>query len=81
MKDVRIVVLQRGWVAVGEYSKSGTQCFLKNGSIVRRWGTANGLPQLASEGRLPNTVLDKSPDIEFHELTEVLNIKCNPEKW
>lgn len=80
-KDVRIVVLQRGWVAVGEYSKKESQCVLKKAAIVRRWGTTKGLPELASAGPLPNTVLDHSPDIKFHELTEVLSIQCNPEKW
>jgi hypothetical protein len=81
MKDIRIVVLQRGWVAVGEYSKDGAQCKLEKAAIVRRWGTQKGLPQLATEGPLRETILDISPTIKFHELTEVLSIQCNPEKW
>lgn len=79
--DIRIVVLQRGWVAVGRYSRAGEHAKLARASIVRRWGTDKGLGQLASEGPRPNTQLDAAPDIEFHALTEVFNIRCNPEKW
>jgi hypothetical protein len=79
--DVRIVILQRGWVAVGRYFRKGQQCRLKNGYIIRRWGTAEGLPELAMKGPLSNTVLDKSPDIEFHQLTEIANIACVEDKW
>lgn len=79
--DIRIVVLQRGWVAVGVYSRQGEHAKLERASIVRRWGTEKGLGQLASDGPRPNTTLDAAPPIEFHTLTEVLNIRCNPEKW
>lgn len=80
-EDIRIVVLQRGWVAVGHYSRNGEHAKLTKASIVRRWGTDKGLGQLAAEGPRPNTKLDPAPDVEFHALGEVLNIRCNPEKW
>lgn len=79
--DVRIVILQRGWVVVGRYYRRGQQCRVKNGYVIRKWGTAEGLPELAIKGPLADTVLDKSPDIEFHQLTEVANISCAEEKW
>jgi len=78
---VRIVILQRGWVVVGRYFRKGQQCRVKNGYVIRKWGTVEGLPELAIKGPLANTVLDKSPDIEFHQLTEVANIQCEEEKW
>lgn len=79
--DVRIVILQRGWVVVGRYFRKGQQCKVKNGFVIRKWGTTEGLPELAFKGPLTNTVLDKSPDIEFHQLTEIANIKCEEQKW
>ena len=79
--DVRIVILQRGWVVVGRYFRRGQRCKVKNGYVIRKWGTAEGLPELAIKGPLANTVLDKSPDIEFHQLTEVANIACSEDKW
>ena len=56
-KDVRIVILQRGWVAVGRFSQDGSACVLEQASIIRKWGTEKGLGQLVS-GPLANTTLD-----------------------
>ncbi len=78
---VRIVILQRGWVAVGRYTRNGNQCRLTSAHIIRKWGTSLGLPELAFKGPLTNTVLDASPTIEFHQLTEIANIQCAEDKW
>lgn len=80
-QDIRIVVLQRGWVALGEYSRAGEHAKLTKACVVRRWGTTKGLGQLAAEGPQPQTILDRTPDIEFHTLAELLTFRCNPEKW
>ncbi len=77
-----IVVLQRGWVVVGKYSREGTRCELSPAAVVRRWGTTNGLPELASNGPLSETKLEKaSQPIVFHELTTVLILECDESKW
>lgn len=78
---IRIVVLQRGWVVVGNVYKTGQDFTLKNGSVVRNWGTEKGLGQLASNGPLANTKLDQSPDMHFHELTVVMMISCKEAAW
>lgn len=80
-KGVRIVILQRGWVVVGRYLKTGSQVTLKNAAVIRRWGTTEGLPELANKGPLPETKLEKSCDIEFHELVEIASIICCEDKW
>jgi len=36
---VKIVVLQRGWVVVGETSQDGNTVQVDKGAVVRRWGT------------------------------------------
>ena len=79
---IRIVVLQRGWVVVGHYYRTGTECRLEDASVIRRWGTTNGLPELASSGPLPETQLEKSKgDIRFHRSAEVLTLDCEESKW
>lgn len=80
MKDVRIVLLQRGWVYVGKYSQDGSQCKLENASCIRRWGTTKGLGELVN-GPLDDTTLDKAGTVRFHELSVIATIDCNPEKW
>ena len=79
-RDVRICILQRGWVMVGVFTKKGPQCFLDNASVIRRFGTTTGLGQLVN-GPLPETKLDPCGHVEFHELTVIAMIKCAEEKW
>lgn len=81
---VRIVVLQRGWVAIGRFFKKGNRCWLENAATIRIWGTSGkaGLSYLACEGPTKETVLDKSSKpVRFHELTIVLMYDCNEDIW
>ena len=79
---VRIVVLQRGWVVVGHARRFGPRVVVSKCAVVRRWGTTNGLGQLASGGPIPGTtVLDACPDVECLEQEIVLSMKCDPTRW
>lgn len=78
---VRIVILQRGWVVVGRFSQYGSECKISNGYVIRRWGTTNGLGQLATTGPLAETKLEATPEVTFHELTKIADIKCDENKW
>ncbi len=80
-EEIRIVILQRGWVMVGRFYQNGTECILKNSYIVRKWGATSGLGQIAEEGPTHETILDKNTEVKFHELTVVASLICNPEKW
>ena len=79
--DIRIVILQRGWVAVGRFFQKGKDCWLEDASIVRKWGTKEGLGELAEKGPLSETKLDKCNTIKFHELTVVATIDCEASAW
>lgn len=79
--DIRLVVLQRGWVMVGEFSRDGDMCRLTRAACVRIWGTTRGLGQIASDGPTRKTKLDKCPDVQFHILTSIMTIQCDSEKW
>lgn len=78
---IRIVILQRGWVAIGRYSQNGSNCKLNNAYIIRRWGTTEGLGQLAVKGPLADTKLEPTPEISFHELTVIATIQCEEKAW
>ena len=54
----KIVVLDRGFVYVGDVSWSGDNCIIRNGANIRRWGTTQGLGELAIRGPQTNTALD-----------------------
>lgn len=79
--DIRIVILQRGWIMVGRYSQDGQNCKLSNASVVRIWGTIKGLGEIAVNGPTSKTVLDKCPDVRFHELTVIATIDCVESVW
>ena len=75
-----IVIAQRGWVFQGNVSKDGDTLVIDNAKCIRKWGTTNGLGQLAAEGPTKNTVLDPMTKVRLHELAVVATIECS-EKW
>ena len=78
----QIVVLQRGWIVVGDVSKDGQEVIISNCSVIRVWGTKDGLGELAEHGPLENTKLDKCPyDVSVHELSIVLKMSVNEDNW
>ena len=79
--DIRIVILQRGFVFVGRFSQIGTTCTLSDGFNVRRWGTTKGLGEIAEGGPTKDTVLDPVASVSYHELSAVASIRCEAGKW
>jgi hypothetical protein len=79
--DVKIVILQRGWVAVGRYKQDGDECTLTDASVVRIWGTKKGLGEIAEGGPTSDTKLDKCPTLRFHRLTVIATMDCVEGKW
>lgn len=79
--DIRIVILQRGWIMVGRYERNGYECKLTNAYNVRKWGTSKGLGEIAENGPTPDTILDPVPEVSFHKLTEIATLKCEESKW
>ena len=80
--DIKIVVLQRGWIVVGRFERNGTQCKLHNASVIRSWGTTWGLGEIAEGGPTSTTKLDKCKGVvEFDYMTVVLTIDCESKKW
>ena len=77
----KIVILQRGWVFVGKFTKEGSACKLSNAYNIRTWGTTKGLGELAEDGVTSSTKMDKVNDVSFHELTSVAVIDCNDSVW
>lgn len=78
---INIVILQRGWVVIGDLYKNQSYFLLKNGYVIRRWGTTAGLGQLALEGKKEETILDKISNTKFHEITTIGIIECTHESW
>lgn len=79
---IRIVVLQRGWVAVGRHTVVSDELHqLDNARVIRKWGTTKGLGEIAAGGPTKDTVLDPAGHIEYHPLAAVLSLACAEGKW
>ena len=76
-----LILLPRGWVFVGECREDNGTLFVTNASVIRRWGTTKGLPELANNGPLDSTVLDGKCELEFPMTAVIGKIKCSKEAW
>ena len=80
--EIKIVILQRGWIMVGKLERNGSECKLHNASVIRSWGTKDGLGEIAKGGPTSMTKLDKCFGIvEFDSLTMVASIACEEKLW
>ncbi len=80
--DIRIVILQRGWVFVGYFKRDGDDCKLSKANNIRRYGTTKGLGEIALNGPTEETILDKCHGVvEFDKLTIIATIACEVSKW
>jgi hypothetical protein len=76
-----IVILQRGWVVVGDLTQSGPTVTIENASVIRSWGTTKGIGQLALDGPQSSTKLDPCGTVKTHELAIIATMKCEESKW
>jgi hypothetical protein len=56
----RIVVLQAGWVFIGNYhaATDTKPAYITDAYNIRKWGTTTGLGEIALNGPTKDTVLD-----------------------
>lgn len=89
---VYIVAANRGHTFVGELEvlrdEVSTEVVLTNASVIRRWGTVDGLGELAEKGPLPAgapngpTVLDPCPGCVRIPITSVVHMmECEAAAW
>lgn len=79
--DLKIVVLDRGFVVVGNVSFQEEYVVIDRCSCIRRWGTTQGLGEIAFNGPTSKTTLDKQPLTTVHKLQVVQMIDCEASKW
>ena len=76
--EVRIVIVQAGWVFVGEYeyNEKLDTVFLSSASCIRVWGTTAGLGELALKGKTSKTVLDFMGEVQIPSNSVICTLKC-----
>lgn len=73
----QIVVLDRGWVYVGDVITVGEMVTIKNARNIRRWGTTRGLGELANGPVAGKTVTDDAGEVTATLKAVIHFIKCN----
>jgi hypothetical protein len=78
-----IVVADRGNVWVGQVFDGARHGWLKltSARVVRRWGTSEGLNELATKGPRPQTRLDAVATVLVPERAVIAIIPCEPSAW
>lgn len=79
--EIKIVIMQRGFVFVGRVAIEKDQVVIRNAQNIRKWGAERGLGQIASSGPTDKTVLDPSGTVSCHQLTVIGYINCNQSAW
>ena len=78
--EVKILVLERGFVIIGHAILKEGYWHVSNCSTIRIWGTKKGLGELCY-GPTKSTKLDPQCDTKVHELRVVQVIDCDGESW
>lgn len=58
MSDYSIIIAERGWIYVGRCHRDGEYMVIRDCFNIRRWGTTDGLGEIALKGPTDSTVLD-----------------------
>ncbi len=76
-----IVVLDRGFVHVGQVDHDGEWCVITNAHNIRYWGTERRLGQLALEGPTGKTKLDASGTVRAPARAVICLLDTEAAKW
>lgn len=76
-----ILVVEGGWVLVGNVELRAKTATVTNAHVIRVWGTDKGLGQIALNGPTPKTVLDKLGKAYIERLQLRFCIPCDSSKW
>ena len=79
--EVQIVVLDRGFVYVGDVTIGDQWVTIRNACNVRRWGTSKGLGELAKSGPTANSVIDPAGLVRAPLRALIGMIECEASSW
>jgi hypothetical protein len=78
---LQIVVLERGFVYVGQIETIATGIIIHNAQNIRYWGTKNGLGELALCGKQSATKIDNVGRVRVPIHAVIHLIDCDESKW
>lgn len=79
--EMRIAVLDRGWVYAGKCRMDGETLVISDAKNIRRWGTTGGLGELAAKGPQPETRMDDYGTVRVPQRAVIFLVECDPAAW
>ncbi len=78
---LQIIILDRGYVYVGNVSIDDNWVLITTARNVRRWGTTKGLGELAANGPLKDSIIDPVGTVRAPLRALIGLIECEASKW
>lgn len=78
---LQIIILDRGYVYVGNVSIDDNWVLITTARNVRRWGTTKGLGELAANGPLKDSIIDPVGTVRAPLRALIGLIECEVSKW
>ena len=76
-----IVIVDMGFVYVGDIHVDDDWCVITNAFNLRVWGTTKGLGQLAEDGPTATTVMDSTGTVRIPNHAIIAVIDTEQAKW
>jgi hypothetical protein len=77
----QIILGMERWNWVGIVSRDGDYVVINNAYNIRRWGTTEGLGEIALKGPRPDTILDFYGTVRIIVFGVVGSVECAEEPW
>ena len=81
LEGFAVVVLDRGFVYVGDVECGSEWCVISNARDIRVWGTTDGLGELVLNGPTENTRLDAIGTVRAPMRAVISVIESEASKW
>ena len=78
---LQIIILDRGYVYVGNVSIDDNWVLITTARNVRRWGTTKGLGELAANGPLKDSIIDPVGTVRAPLRALIGLIECEASNW
>lgn len=76
-----IAILDRGWIFIGRVTETPGSVIIEDADCVRRWGTKNGIGQIALGGPTRETKLDPAGTVTVPRTAIVALIDAVEASW
>lgn len=79
--EIQIVKMPYANDVVGRVVEHDGFIEIFDANVIRRWGTTNGLGEIAVNGPTQKTILDSCPRVKVEKTAIIYTVDCVEDKW